>query len=197
MYNYSSEGRKNKPKRNPKIEPLRNITYKCSDRQFFGGFAMTFKEGSFHKTLRDDENIIVDLADGAYGDLNGDGKDDAVVFLETIYGGSGTLVTLAVVMNQDGKFKNTDCIVLGDRELVRSVKFKPNKVTLDMLLHLSGEPSCCPESPLTFTFNISQEGRILNKQTFRNILHAGSMLSLGHRFGVRKPDNEASTSRHT
>ncbi len=190
-YSYSFDAVKNKPKNNPKLEPLRKITYKCSDRTFSSGYAVTLKEGSFHKTLPDDENIYVNFADGAYGDINGDGKEDAIVFLESSFGGSGTLVTMAVVMNQNGKWKNTDCIVLGDRELVNSVMIKPNQVTSDMLLHLSGEPSCCPSTPLKFTFNISQEGRILNAQTFKNVSAAGSELLQGQLFDLRKPDNEA------
>jgi len=191
MYNYDLNSRQNKPKSNPKLEPLRKITYKCREKTFSDGYAVTFQGDSFHKKTSDDESIRVDFADGAYGDLNGDGKDDAVVFLESRFGGSGTWVTLAIVMNQDGKFKNTDCIALGDREEVNSVQIKHNKVISDLVLHLSGEPNCCPNSPVKFTFDISQAGRILNAQAFRNISHAGSELLQGKMFGLRKPDNEA------
>jgi tetratricopeptide (TPR) repeat protein len=193
MYNYYWPSENDRPPINSKLNPLRRVAYKCKDLDFSGGYTVKFHDGSFYKSLPDNERVRVNFADGAFGDLNGDGKDDAAVFLETIYGGSGTLVTMAIVMNQNGKFKNTDCIVLGDREQVNSVKIKPGKVTLDMLLHLSNEPSCCPNSPLTFTFNISKEGRISNAQTFRNISDAASELSSGHMFGMRKPDKKTIT----
>jgi len=183
-YHYSFDAVKNKPKSNPKLEPLRKITYKC------GGHKMNFEDGLFHKKYKDYE-FYAEFADGAYGDINGDGKEDAIVFLQTGTGGSGTLVTMAVVMSQHGKYVNTDCIEIGDREWVNSVMIKLNQVTSDMLLHLSGEPSCCPSTPLKFTFNISHEGRILNAQTFNNVSDAASELSYGSVFGMGKPDNKA------
>ena len=177
---------KNKPRANIKLDPLRKVTYKCD------GQTINFKDGKFQKAFKD-YNLYVEFADGAYGDVNGDGKEDAVVFLQSHTGGSGVIITMAIVMNQDDKFKNTDCVDIGDNELVNSVKITTNKVTVDMLLHLSDEPHCCPESPLTFTFNISKKGRILNKTTFKNILDAGEEFALGHMMGMEKPDNKSIT----
>lgn len=186
QYNYSPSSFKNKPKASIKLDPLRKVTYKCD------GLTVNFKEDEFHKKFKD-YDLYVEFADGAYGDINGDGKEDAVVFLQSSTGGSGTYVTMAVVMNQNGKYKNTDCIDIGDCEDVNTIQIKPNKVTLDMLLHLSDEPHCCPDSPLTFTFNISGKGRILNAQAFENIKKAGYELSLGHMMGMSEPDNKSIT----
>jgi len=175
---------KNKPKANIKLDPLRKVTYKCD------GLTINFKEDHFSKKFKDYE-LHVEFADGAYGDINDDGKEDAVVFLQSHTGGSGVIVTMAIVMNQNGKYRNTDCIDIGDNEDVNTIQFKPNKVTLDMLLHLSDEPHCCPNSPLTFTLNISKEGRILNKTTFKNIQDAAFELSSGNMMGMEEPDNKS------
>jgi len=178
VYNYGASDAKNKPKPNPKLDHLRKITYRCQDKSCLGGYTVRFEDGGFYERKKD-EIISVEFADGAYGDLNGDGRNDAVVFLETSSGGSGTWVIMAIVMNKGGKFVNTDCINIGDREMVNSVMIQPNRVTADMRLHLSGEPSCCPESPFKLRFKVSQAGRILNKQTFYNVTDAGAELYLG------------------
>ena len=56
----------------------------------------------------------------AWGDLNGDGVDDAVVLLVENSGGSGSFVYMAAVLNQGGKPENVDTVLLGDRAQVQS-----------------------------------------------------------------------------
>lgn len=182
MDDYSIDANQNAPNFNLQLDPLGNLTYKC------GGQAMHFTGGRFYKKFKD-YAFYAEVTDGAYGYINGDDKEDAVVILQTSTGGSGTFVTMAVIMNQKGKYINTDCIEIGDREAINTIQIKSNKVTLDMLLHLSGEPYCCPNSPFTFTFNISNKGRILNARTFGNISLAANELSLGYLMGMRKPGN--------
>ncbi|UCC76247.1 MAG: hypothetical protein JSW37_12135, partial [Anaerolineales bacterium] len=51
----------------------------------------------------------------AFGDLNGDGVDDAAVVLATSAGGSGTFISLEAVVNEQGTPKHVASAQLGDR----------------------------------------------------------------------------------
>ena len=48
-----------------------------------------------------------------YGDLNGDGLEDAAVVLATQNGGTGTFIELAAVLNHDGRAR--ECLHNGIR----------------------------------------------------------------------------------
>lgn len=166
------------PSTDPKFEPLENITYNCKD--FSLGSVVKFQNGIFSEQMTDGNWFSIVFKDGAYGDLNGDGRDDAAAILISHPGGSGRFIALAIVMNQDGQLKNTDCVQLGGREIVKSIMIKPHEVTLDMLLHLSGEENCCPASPFKFTFKISRNGRITNAGKFKNIWLTADELAFGN-----------------
>lgn len=51
----------------------------------------------------------------AYGDIDGDGDDDAVLLLTRDGGGSGTFFYATVAVNTGGLYTGTDSILLGDR----------------------------------------------------------------------------------
>jgi hypothetical protein len=55
------------------------------------------------------------VGEPVYGDLNGDGQDDAVLFLSHDPGGSGTFYYLAAAYQKDGAYYGTNTILLGDR----------------------------------------------------------------------------------
>lgn len=50
-----------------------------------------------------------------YGDLDGDGDDDAAVLLVQDPGGSGTFFYLAAAVQKDGRYEGSNVIFLGDR----------------------------------------------------------------------------------
>jgi hypothetical protein len=183
MENYSGESKFDVreqqwlPTLDSKLEPLRNIEYKCGAETFANGEAVKFKNGIFKK---DDNSFSVIFRGGDYGDLNGDGKQDGIAYFASKYESGKVWITLAIVMNQNGELKNTDCLVLGDREIIQSIRVKPHEVTLEMLMHLSGEPSCCPKTPFTYTFKISDDGHITNSKEFLNISLASDELALGN-----------------
>ena len=51
----------------------------------------------------------------AHGDLNGDGVDDAALFLVHEPGGSGTFFYVAAALRLNGGYRGTDAVLLGDR----------------------------------------------------------------------------------
>lgn len=50
-----------------------------------------------------------------YGDLNGDGRTDAALFLKHETGGSGTFLYVTAAIAANGGYSGTDAILLGDR----------------------------------------------------------------------------------
>jgi predicted small lipoprotein YifL len=80
----------------------------------------------------------------AFGDLNGDGVDDAAVVLATSGGGSGTFISLEAVLNEEGRPKHVASASLGDRAQIKSVAIESGEITVDMVTHGPEDPMCCP-----------------------------------------------------
>jgi len=57
-----------------------------------------------------------------YGDLNGDGEDDAALFLVSRPGGSGTFYYVAAALRAGRTYCGTNAVLLGDRVTPRSIE---------------------------------------------------------------------------
>jgi heat shock protein HslJ len=80
----------------------------------------------------------------AFGDLDDDGLDDAVVVLVENSGGSGSFVYLAAVLNRDGNPENVATQFLGDRGQVQSLSIAGGEITVNLATHGPDDPMCCP-----------------------------------------------------
>ena len=80
----------------------------------------------------------------AFGDLDGDGYDEAAVLLLESSGGSGSHLYLAVVGARQESVKNLATALLGDRLQVSSLQVAEGRVRIDSLEHGPGDPACCP-----------------------------------------------------
>ncbi|PLX81689.1 MAG: hypothetical protein C0617_16505 [Desulfuromonas sp.] len=107
-------------------------------------------EGVYDNPLR---RLRVSLAGPvAYGDLDGDGLQDAVAILVTETGGSGSFVELAAILNDGGRPNHVSSVFLGDRVKVRTLSVRKGTVTVDMLTQGPYEPMCCPTEEVTPIF---------------------------------------------
>jgi heat shock protein HslJ len=79
----------------------------------------------------------------AQGDLNGDGKTDAVVLLDDQSSGSGHFIWLAAVLDALGKPTPTEAVMLGDRIGVKSIKIDNGQVVADIVGQGTGDVACC------------------------------------------------------
>lgn len=80
----------------------------------------------------------------AFGDLNGDGLDDAAVILAWQNGGSGTFKYLVAIQNSSGLPQQIDSILLGDRVQVSAMSIAAGSAALEELTHAPLDPMCCP-----------------------------------------------------
>jgi hypothetical protein len=136
------------------IEQLRNAIYPleaAANRQVKlvdGKYSEDIVAGSASK-------LTVDMTDrSAFGDLNGDGSEDAAVELAWNSGGSGTFHELAAVINQAGIPKVVALKVLGDRIVVKNMAIVDGVIVVDMLVQGPGDGMCCPKTPVTLRYKL-------------------------------------------
>jgi len=67
------------------------------------------------------------------GDVNGDGRAEAVVLLGESSGGSGARVYLAVAGRQSGQVVNLATVSVGDRVQVRAARVASRRIELDVV----------------------------------------------------------------
>jgi heat shock protein HslJ len=79
----------------------------------------------------------------AQGDVNGDGKTDAVVLLDDEPSGSGHFIWVAAVLDAMGKPAPTEAIMLGDRIGVKSLTIDNGQIVADIVGQGTGDVACC------------------------------------------------------
>jgi len=80
----------------------------------------------------------------AFGDVDGDGVDEAIVALASNSGGSGVIVYLVVVTAKAGVAGNIAVEELEDRAIVRSIAVVGGDIRVDVVRHGPDDPMCCP-----------------------------------------------------
>jgi heat shock protein HslJ len=96
--------------------------------------------------------LIIRLTDIAFGDLDGDGVEDAAVILVTDPGGSGTFYDLAAIRNRNGKPEHVSTASLGDRAEIRAFSIETGQVIIEMVTHGPDDPMCCPTQIVRNTY---------------------------------------------
>ncbi len=97
----------------------------------------------------------------AFGDLNGDGIKDAVVFLAENSGGSGVFTYAATVLNKNGAPVNADTAFLGDRGELISVTIEDGVIAVDMVTQGPDDPLCCPTLEVVKSFSLEADGGLV------------------------------------
>lgn len=80
----------------------------------------------------------------ASGDLNGDGKDEVAALVAENYGGSGVFVFLAVYADVNGTLTFQTSLMIDDRPSVNAMSIDNGEIFLDVVIHDSEDPFCCP-----------------------------------------------------
>lgn len=90
----------------------------------------------------------------AFGDLDGDGVEDAAVVLATSGGGSGLFMSLEAVINDGGTPHHVATAFLGDRVELKSISIESGVITVDMVTHGPDDPMCCPTLEVTQEYEL-------------------------------------------
>lgn len=91
-----------------------------------------------------------------YGDIDGDGDADAVLFLVQDSGGSGTFYYVAAAHKVDGGYRGGAAVLIGDRIILQRLDVIHGVVVVDYLERAPGEPMAA-ESALARTGYLTLE----------------------------------------
>ncbi len=80
----------------------------------------------------------------AYGELDGDGKEDAALVLAWSGGGSGTFYYAAAAIVRDGSYAGTNGVFLGDRIVPRTLEIRAGVISVGYLDRRPGQPMAAP-----------------------------------------------------
>lgn len=149
---------------NLKLEMLQNATYggiydeavQLTDGYFEG---KPFVEGGASRPTV----MLIDRFN-FFGDLDGDGVEDAAVILAENSGGSGVFIYLAAMVSQDGALVNVATQLLGDRLQVDSVVIDSGQIVVTGVTHGPDDPMCCPTLEMTAQYQL--QGDTLVEQEF-------------------------------
>lgn len=105
--------------------------------------------------------LVITLGDTiTYGDLNGDGLEDAAVILVTDPGGSGTFYDVAVVLNEDGAPGNIATKFLGDRVDINAMVLDGTEIVVEMLVQGPEDPMAEPSVLVSQRYTL-QDGQLV------------------------------------
>jgi len=147
---------------------IKNFTYhlKYSEK------TITLKNGKYESPLRpgnkeDMENYLnVKLEKYGIFKLN-EVTPFAIVILSENFGGSGSFLEITALVKEKDKIVQTNSIELGDRVVIKDLRFEPGFVTfrergrdfiyLSLLTHKETDPSCCPTKQETLCFTLVRD----------------------------------------
>jgi heat shock protein HslJ len=94
-----------------------------------------------------------------YGDLNGDGVEDAAVFLVENSGGTGNFVYVAAQLNQNGQPVDAGAVWIEDRIQIISAVIENGQIKLEITAEGPGDAACCKSHKTTKTYAL-QDGQL-------------------------------------
>jgi len=130
-------------------EALRNATYSG-----IYDTPVTLTDGQLKQVI-EGQPFTLEYVDNQelYGDLDGDGVQDAVVFLIERGGGSGAFTYVAAQLNRGGQPVDAGAVRIEDRIGVKSAAIQDGKVVMEIITQGPGDVACCSshKSPRTYS----------------------------------------------
>lgn len=106
--------------------------------------------------------MSVRLAQRLDGDLNGDGAQDAVVFLATSSGAGSVFVDMVAMLSDGGTPRFVGKIALGDRIGLDSLYMDHSDIVLHLTTHAPADPMCCPTHKVVRRYAV-EGGRLIER----------------------------------
>jgi hypothetical protein len=95
-----------------------------------------------------------------YGDINGDGTEDAVILLIHDPGGSGTFFYVAGALNINSKYQGTNAVLLGDRNTPRDLQIRNGVLITKYADRRPGETMTATPSVLISKYLILKDAQL-------------------------------------
>jgi|SRR6185312_3550684 len=138
-----------------------------SDATFqFADGPVTLKDGSATTNLTPNGEITeeTDLSDSiAYGDLNGDGKNDAAFLLVQTTPGTGVFFNVAAYVSGLVNYSGSNAIFLGDRIIPKSISIAKGIITVTYLDRTASEAMTDDPTVLTTKTFAYTGGQLVEK----------------------------------
>jgi hypothetical protein len=137
------------------LDGLKNTVY-ISDYTEIGRVQLA--NGKYESS---EESIYASLTDKvAFGDINGDGVNDAAAVLATNSGGSGVFIDLAAVIDKKGNPVNVAVTPLGERVKIDSISIANKQIILAMVVHDKDDPLCCPTLKVNRVYELQKDSLV-------------------------------------
>lgn len=136
------------------LEALRNAEYRVD---YVGNGVVQLNNGHYSEPAAPGSAALasVDLSDfAAFGDLTGDGIDDAAVILMSSGGGTGTFYDLVAMTDQGGVPTQIASTFLGDRVQIQSLVIQNGQVAVNMITQGPGDAMAMPTLQVNRVFEL-------------------------------------------
>lgn len=97
-------------------------------------------------------------------DLDRDGQDEVVGYLEENSGGSGHFLHAAVFEVQGDSLVSTATLWIGDREQIRRSRVEGRSVVLDLIAHGPRDAGCCPSQLQRRVLSLDSQGAFTERR---------------------------------
>jgi hypothetical protein len=147
------------------VDQLRNATFNLMGSDQIVR-SISLKDGKFQQGTDPavPGYISVTLGDKiAFGDLNGDGVEDAVISIAENYGGSGVFVSVVAILNQNGQPNAVGSALIDDRPVVNELSIKAGEIFLNATVHGPGDPMCCAARPSKRFYRLVENALVLSQ----------------------------------
>ena len=94
----------------------------------------------------------------AFGDLNGDGAQDAAALMSENYGGTGVFVSVIAVLNTGGRPVQAGAALVDDRPQVIGLVISDRRILFRGNVHGPNDPGCCAALPVSEGFGLYPSG---------------------------------------
>ena len=144
------------------IDQIRNatLTITGSDQNIR---TITLKNGKYEEGSDPAQPgyILVQLGDKiAFGDLNGDGLEDAAASMIESFGGTGEYISIVAILNQAGQPNPVATGLIDDRPILIELAIRSGEIFVDAIVHGPNDPMCCAALATTRSY------RLLGNQLF-------------------------------
>jgi hypothetical protein len=144
------------------VEMLKNGTYLLPQ----AGETVTLVDGRYDRAESMEDLLHVELRDPiAFGDLDGDGAEDAAFLLSENLGGTGFFVSLLAIRNDGGNPVQAASEFIEDRPQINGLTIVAGRIAADLVIHGHQDPMCCPTLPAVAVYRLAVNKLVLIRFT--------------------------------